>query len=186
MRVLGIDPGLTRCGYGVVDTFAGRRVSFVDVGVVRSEPHAEIGSRLATIHDGLEAVLDRHRPDEISMERLFAQHNRQTVMGIAQVSGVIMLLAHRHGIPLTLYTPSQVKAAVSGYGGADKGQVQRMVQTILGLAEPPQPADAADALAIAITRSWRPPTAASDSDGPDLTPAQRAWADALRRQGRTR
>lgn len=154
MRILGVDPGLTRCGLGVVDV-EGRRVTLVSVSVTTTPAGAEVPARLASISDALEALLAEHAPDAVAMERVFAQHNVRTVMGTAQASGVVMLAAQRAGLPLNLYTPSEVKAAVTGDGRAAKAQVGFMVARILGLTEPPKPADAADALAIAITHGWR-------------------------------
>ncbi|GAA1069908.1 crossover junction endodeoxyribonuclease RuvC [Kitasatospora arboriphila] len=155
MRVLGVDPGLTRCGVGVVDGAPGRPLRMVGVGVVRTPVDAEIGVRLLQIEQGLEQWLDEHRPDLVAVERVFAQHNVRTVMGTAQASAVAMLCATRRGIPVTLHTPSEVKAAVTGSGRADKAQVTAMVQRLLRLDAPPKPADAADALALAICHIWR-------------------------------
>ncbi len=156
MRVLGVDPGLTRCGLGVVETGAGRSVSLVDVTcrhvVARCTTPAD---RLVAIADAIDAAIDRHRPDAVAVERVFAQHNVRTVMGTAQVSGLVMVAARRRDLPVALYTPSEVKAAVSGSGRADKAQVGYMVAKLLGLEAVPTPADAADALAIAITHALR-------------------------------
>ncbi|WP_327675738.1 crossover junction endodeoxyribonuclease RuvC [Kitasatospora sp. NBC_00458] len=155
MRVLGVDPGLTRCGVGVVDGAPGRPLRMVGVGVVRTPADAEIGHRLLLVEQGIEGWLDEHRPDLVAVERVFAQHNVRTVMGTAQASAVAMLCATRRGIPVTLHTPSEVKAAVTGSGRADKAQVTAMVQRLLRLDAPPKPADAADALALAICHIWR-------------------------------
>jgi crossover junction endodeoxyribonuclease RuvC len=176
--VLGIDPGLTRCGVGVVDVATDRSARLVHVGVVRSDPGAPIEIRLAAIAAGLRAVIDEHQPTVIAVERVFAQHNRQSVMGTAQASGIALLVAGERGLPAATHTPTEVKAAITGYGAADKRQVQTMVARILRLDELPQPADAADALAIALCHAWRGGTAVAAS-GP-LTPAQQAWADAER------
>ena len=154
MRILGVDPGLTRCGIGVVDV-VGRRATLVSIEVAATASTWETPARLAVIADALDAAIALHRPDAIALERVFAQHNVRTVMGTAQASGVVMLAAERAGLTLNLYTPSEVKAAVTGDGRAVKSQVGFMVAKILGLAEPPRPADAADALAIAITHGWR-------------------------------
>lgn len=154
MRILGVDPGLTRCGLGVVDV-EGRRAALVSVGVAATPSTWETPARLASIADALDALIAEHKPDAISLERVFAQHNVRTVMGTAQASGIVMLAAERAGLTVNLYTPSEVKAAVTGDGRAQKPQVGFMVAKILGLAEPPKPADAADALAIAITHGWR-------------------------------
>ena len=178
LRVLGIDPGLTRCGVGVVDVAPDRSATLVHVGVVRSDAAAPIESRLATIAAGLRAIIDEHGPSVVAVERVFAQHNRQSVMGTAQASGIALLVAGERGIPAATHTPTEVKAAITGYGAADKRQVQAMVARILRLDELPTPADAADALALALCHAWRGGSPASAS-GP-LTPAQRAWADAER------
>lgn len=185
LRVLGIDPGLTRCGVGVVDVRADRSASLVHVGVVRSAPDLAVGERLAVIAAGLRIVLAEHRPDVVAVERVFAQQNRSTVMGTAQASGIALLLAAEHGLPAATHTPSEVKAAITGYGAADKRQVQSMVARVLRLEVLPQPADAADALAIALCHAWRRGGAdrtgtigAGAGDPGGLTPAQRAWAQA--------
>ncbi|WP_051944279.1 crossover junction endodeoxyribonuclease RuvC [Streptacidiphilus rugosus] len=155
MRVLGVDPGLTRCGVGVVDGAPGRVLTMVACGVVRTPAELDVPLRLHAIEEGLEGWFDAHRPDLVAIERVFAQHNVRTVMGTAQASAVAMLCATRRGIPVTLHTPSEVKAAVSGSGRAEKAQVGAMVTRILRLDAPPKPADAADALALAICHIWR-------------------------------
>lgn len=157
MRVLGVDPGLTRCGVGVVEGVAGRPLTMLGVGVVRTPADADLGSRLVAIEQGVEAWLDEHRPELVAVERVFSQHNVRTVMGTAQASAVAMLCAARRGIPVALHTPSEVKAAVTGSGRADKAQVGAMVTRLLRLDAPPKPADAADALALAICHIWRAP-----------------------------
>ncbi|HZK59871.1 MAG TPA: crossover junction endodeoxyribonuclease RuvC [Cryobacterium sp.] len=186
VRVLGIDPGLTRCGVGVVDVAGNRSAALVDVAVFRSDPGLPLERRLLLISHGIEEMLDRHQPAFVAIERVFAQHNVRTVMGTAQISGVALLLAARRGLPVTLHTPSEVKAAITGYGAADKKQVGTMVARILGLAEIPKPADAADALALAICHAWR--TGAAGGTLPGIgsvqavpqTPAQKAWLAAER------
>jgi crossover junction endodeoxyribonuclease RuvC len=155
MRVLGIDPGLTRCGLGVVEGSVGRPLRMVEVGVVRTPAELPLPLRLCRIEAGIEQWLDTYRPDAVAVERVFSQHNVKTVMGTAQASGVAVVAAARRGIPVALHTPSEVKAAVSGSGRADKQQVAIMVTRLLGLAEQPRPADAADALALAICHIWR-------------------------------
>ncbi len=155
MRVLGIDPGLTRCGLGVVDGSTGRPLTMVAVGVLRTAPDLDVAERLRLVDAGVEEWLDLHRPDVVAVERVFSQHNVRTVMGTAQASGVAMVAAARRGIPVVLHTPSEVKAAVTGSGRADKAQVQAMVARLLRLTELPTPADAADALALAICQVWR-------------------------------
>ncbi|TFB99738.1 crossover junction endodeoxyribonuclease RuvC [Cryobacterium sp. MDB1-18-2] len=186
VRVLGIDPGLTRCGVGVVDVAPNRTATLVDVTVLRSSPDLPLEQRLLLLSRGLEEMMDRHKPAFVAIERVFAQHNVRTVMGTAQISGVALLLAAQRGLTVTLHTPSEVKAAITGYGSADKAQVGAMVARVLGLSEVPKPADAADALALAICHAWR--TGASGGTLPTtdglaggaLTPAQAAWRAAER------
>jgi crossover junction endodeoxyribonuclease RuvC len=155
VRVLGVDPGLTRCGVGVVEGTPGRPCTLVDYGVVRSEPDDELAHRLLALEVALDELIARHRPDAIAVERVFSQHNVRTVMGTAQAGAVAILTAARAGLPVQTYTPSEVKAAVTGSGQADKAQVTTMVTRLLGLAQAPKPADAADALALAICHVWR-------------------------------
>jgi crossover junction endodeoxyribonuclease RuvC len=156
VRVLGVDPGLTRCGLGVVDGVPGR-VRLVAVGVAKTPADAELGARLVALEVEIDAWLDEHRPDAVAVERVFAQHNVRTVMGTAQAGAVAITAAARRGIPVALHTPSEVKAAVTGSGRADKAQVGAMVTRILRLQALPRPADAADALALAICHAWRAP-----------------------------
>ncbi|WP_084037809.1 crossover junction endodeoxyribonuclease RuvC [Demequina sp. NBRC 110053] len=178
MRILGVDPGLTRCGLGVIDAAGARRATLVHVEAATSAATDPTPARIARLADALERVLDAHRPECVALERVFAQHNVRTVMGTAQISGVVMLAAERRGLPVALYTPSEVKAAVTGDGRAAKAQVGFMVARILGVAEPPRPADAADALAIAIAHAWRGGAAPVGSGA--STSAQRRWAEAER------
>src|ERR1700751_1267691 len=149
MRVMGVDPGLTRCGLSMVESGRGRSVVALDVDVVRTPSDAPLAQRLLAISDAVEHWLDTHRPDVVAIERVFSQHNVSTVMGTAQAGGVIALAAARRGIEVHFHTPSEVKAAVTGTGGAGKGQVTSMVTKILALQTKPAPADAADALALA-------------------------------------
>lgn len=185
MRILGVDPGLTRCGLAVVDAGSRRQVRLLHVETARSDADAPTPERIAVLANAIEALISTYRPDSLALERVFAQHNVRTVMGTAQISGVVMLAAQRASIPVALYTPSEVKAAVTGDGRAAKTQVGYMVAKVLGLAEPPKPADAADAIAIAITHAWRGGAAPQGSGA--TTAAQRAWAEAeraaRRRQG---
>ena len=155
MRVLGVDPGLTRCGLGVVDGGVGAPLRAVAVDVVRTRSDADLGDRLVTIQTQLEHWLDLHQPDAVAVERVFSQQNVRTVMGTAQVSGLAIAAAARRGLPVALHTPSEVKAAVTGSGRADKAQVTAMVMRLLRLTERPTPADAADALALAMCHIWR-------------------------------
>jgi crossover junction endodeoxyribonuclease RuvC len=140
VRILGIDPGLTRCGVGVVDVFADRSARLVDVQVVRTSPTSELHHRLLAVGDGIDELVERHRPSVVAIERVFAQDNLSTVMGVAQISGVALAGAARRGLDVAMHTPSEVKAAVTGYGQADKRQVATMVARILGLDELPTPA----------------------------------------------
>ena len=177
--MLGIDPGLTRCGVGIVDVTPDRRATLVYVGVIRTPPELELERRLLAIGTGIAEALDEFAPQAVALERVFAQHNVRTVMGTAQASGVAMHAAAARGLTVGLHTPSEVKAAVTGYGAADKAQVGTMVARILRLAEVPKPADAADALALALCHAWRgSPTATSATSE---TPAQRAWRAAEKR-----
>lgn len=155
MRVLGVDPGLTRCGVGVVDGAPGRALQLVDVDVVRTPASMPVPERLMAIEQRLDDWVRRVEPDAVAVERVFSQHNLRTVMGTAQASAVAMLVAARHGLPVALHTPSEVKAAVSGSGRADKAQVALMVTRLLHLDVTPRPADASDALALAICHVWR-------------------------------
>jgi crossover junction endodeoxyribonuclease RuvC len=155
MRVLGVDPGLTRCGLGIVEGTPGKPPALVAVGVIRTPADLDVSKRLVRIEAELEEWITEHRPDSVAVERVFAQHNVRTVMGTAQASGVAMVVAARRGLPVALHTPSEVKAAVTGSGRAGKEQVTTMVTRILKLAERPTPADAADALALAICQVWR-------------------------------
>ncbi|WP_426515111.1 crossover junction endodeoxyribonuclease RuvC [Diaminobutyricibacter sp. McL0618] len=181
LRVLGIDPGLTRCGVGIVDVAPNRTARLVDVLVIRTPATMPLAERLLAVGDGIAELLDLHQPQAVAIERVFAQHNLKTVMGTAQVSGVALHAAAKRGLPVALHTPSEVKAAITGYGSADKKQVQAMVARILGLAEVPKPADAADALAIAICHAWRGSGANTPATGgAALTPAQAAWHAAER------
>ena len=160
MRVLGVDPGLTRCGFGLVDGRAGQPPQLVAVAVVRTPADLETARRLVQLEQAMEEWVVEHHPDAVAVERVFAQHNVQTVMGTAQAAGVAMLVAARRGIPVALHTPSEVKASITGSGRAGKEQVGAMVTRILRLESPPRPADAADALALAICHVWRGGTTA--------------------------
>lgn len=188
VRVLGVDPGLTRCGLGVVDGLPGRRARLVAVGVARSEVGLDVDQRLLAIERQVEEWIEEHGPDAVAVERVFAQHNVSTVMGTAQVAGIAMVAAARRRIPVALHTPSEVKAAVTGNGRAEKAQVQTMVARLLSLDELPRPADAADALALAVCHLWRPAGSlgAPQRAPGSMTSAQRAWAaaeQAARRRG---
>jgi crossover junction endodeoxyribonuclease RuvC len=155
VRVLGVDPGLTRCGVGVVDGVPGRPCALVGVEVLTTDPDEDFALRLLHLDRRLTELIDRHRPAAVAVERVFSQHNVRTVMGTAQAGAVAALAAARAGLPVQLYTPSEVKAAVTGSGQAGKAQVTAMVTRLLKLPERPRPADAADALALAICHVWR-------------------------------
>lgn len=193
-RILGIDPGLTRCGAGVVDYGDDRRMRMVHVEVIRTASGTDLPERLHLIGTGIERLLDTYEPEVLAVERVFAeQRNLNTVMGVAQVIGVALREAQRRGVRAQLHTPSEVKAAVSGYGQAEKTQVAEMVRRILRLTAPPKPADAADALALAICAAWKSPIAqltpharthgsGLEKSAPKrgVTPAQEAWLAAER------
>ena len=155
MRVLGVDPGLTRCGVGVVEGVPGRTCTLVAYYVLYTDQQDELPIRLLHLDTELTTLVAEHRPDSVAVERVFSQHNTRTVMGTAQAGAVAVLTAARAGLPVQMYTPSEVKAAVTGSGQADKAQVTAMVTRLLRLSAPPRPADAADALALAICHVWR-------------------------------
>lgn len=192
MRVMGIDPGLTRCGIGIVEVDVQRRAHLVYVDVIRSDTKLAWHFRLDKIYSGLETVIREHQPEIIAVERVFAKENLQSVTTTMQVMGIALLAAARASLPCAVHTPSEVKAAVTGSGTAGKAQVQHMVARILGLPKVPKPADAADALAIAITQGWRGTGILGEGADADftvslsgavnarqkLTPAQRIWAQA--------
>lgn len=192
---MGVDPGMTRCGIGIVESNGGRRISMVAVDVARTKPEMAPHHRLLMIWNAIEHAIKFYKPDVLAVERVFAQENVRSVTGTAQVAGIVMLAAAQSGLPLGMHTPSEVKAAVTGNGRAEKAQVQLMVQRILTLDEPPRPRDAADALAIAICHAWRGGALHMEdtdrsqhggagmlprAEGEDLTPAQRMWAKAER------
>ena len=149
MRVIGIDPGYAIVGWGVVD-YVGNRFAPVGYGAVLTDKDTPFEQRLAEIYTGVQDILRRYRPEALSLEKLFYQHNQTTVIGVAEARGVILLAAAQAGVPVFEYTPMQVKQAVTGYGKALKPQVQEMTRRLLGLPAIPKPDDAADALALAI------------------------------------
>jgi crossover junction endodeoxyribonuclease RuvC len=155
VRVLGVDPGLTRCGVGVVEGTPGRPCTLIAYYVVYTDPADGLPVRLLHLDRSLADLITEHRPDSVAVERVFSQHNVRTVMGTAQAGAVAVLGAARAGLDVQMYTPSEVKAAVTGSGQADKAQVTAMVTRLLRLSGPPRPADAADALALAICHVWR-------------------------------
>jgi len=155
MRVLGVDPGLTRCGVGIVEGAIGSPISLVGVGVILTPPEAPLEQRLLDLDQQLSEWINLWKPDVIAVERVFSQHNVRTVMGTGQAAGIALLLAAKAGIPVMMHTPSEVKASVTGSGRANKAQVALMVQKILNLETIPKPVDATDALALAICHIWR-------------------------------
>src|SRR5215471_12372926 len=155
MRVLGVDPGLTRCGMGVIDGVAGKPPALAAADVIRTPASADIAARLLALEVEIDRWLTEYEPDAVAVERVFSQHNVRTVMGTAQAGAIAILCAARRGLPVALHTPSEVKAAVTGNGRADKAQVTHMVTRLLRMSDPPRPADAADALALAICHLWR-------------------------------
>lgn len=173
MRVMGVDPGLTRCGLSVVESGRGRQVIALDVGVVRTPSDHPLQLRLLAISNEVDHWMDTHQPDVIAIERVFSQHNVSTVMGTAQAGGVIALAAARREIDVHFHTPSEVKAAVTGSGSAGKDQVTAMVTRILALQAKPTPPDAADALALAICHCWRAPMLARMAEVEAKAAAQR-------------
>jgi crossover junction endodeoxyribonuclease RuvC len=174
-RILGIDPGLTRCGVGVVELSKGRKVSLVEVRVLQSPKDQDLDARIGQIGKELEQMFKKHRPDVVAIERVFSQQNLSSVMGTAQISGVAIFLANKYSIPIAMHTPTEVKAAVTGSGRAGKSQVGLMVAKLLGLKEVPKPADAADALAIAICQGFR-----GVNSSTSYTKAQQQWNQAAK------
>lgn len=178
MRILGVDPGLTRCGVGIIDLSKGRELSLVDVRVLQSDSSLELAERLTVIKRQLSKLITEFQPHHVAIERVFAQHNLRTVMGTAQASGIALVEAFERGLPVEVHTPSEVKAAVTGNGRANKAQVAHMVKRILHMGEQPLLPDATDALALAICNAWR---SSLPREGVNtLTPAQQRWRDAER------
>jgi crossover junction endodeoxyribonuclease RuvC len=155
MRVLGIDPGLTRCGVGIVSGTPGSTLLLEGVGVIMTPADNDLDHRLLSLHSKITQWVQKYSPDVIAVERVFSQHNVRTVMGTAQAAGIALLVAAQNNIPVFMHTPSEVKAAVTGSGRANKAQVSEMVKRLLNLQEIPKPADSADALALAICHIWR-------------------------------
>ena len=155
LRVMGIDPGLTRCGIGVIEGLPGSSLKLVSVGVIKTPSEDPLEHRLLQLERELTRWVEEHRPDRIAVERVFSQHNVRTVMGTGQAAGIALLVAARSGIPVVMHTPSEVKAAVTGSGRANKVQVAEMVKRLLSLREIPKPVDSTDALALAICHIWR-------------------------------
>ncbi|NBU57749.1 MAG: crossover junction endodeoxyribonuclease RuvC [Actinobacteria bacterium] len=154
-RVLGFDPGLTRCGIGIVQGAVGKPLTLVGVGVILTAADLPLEKRLMQLEKELEEWIDLHKPDVMAVERVFSQHNVRTVMGTGQAAGIALLVAARRNMPVMMHTPSEVKAAVTGSGRANKVQVAEMVKRLLNLEVIPKPVDATDALALAICHIWR-------------------------------
>ncbi|MGA0061917.1 MAG: crossover junction endodeoxyribonuclease RuvC [Candidatus Planktophila sp.] len=154
-RVLGVDPGLTRCGVGVIEGSVGKALKLVGVGVILTSSELPLEKRLLQLEEELEQWISSHQPDVIAVERVFSQHNVRTVMGTGQAAGIALLVAARRNIPVVMHTPSEVKAAVTGSGRANKLQVAEMVKRLLNLESIPKPVDSTDALALAICHLWR-------------------------------
>ncbi|TSA21222.1 MAG: crossover junction endodeoxyribonuclease RuvC [Actinomycetales bacterium] len=155
MRVLGVDPGLTRCGLGIVENGTAQKLVMVGVGVIQTSADLELSQRLLALETELIIWINEYKPDVIAVERVFSQLNIRTAMSTGQAAGVALLIAARSGIPVAMHTPTEIKAAVTGSGRADKKQVALMVQKLLSLKEIPKPVDSTDALALAICHHWR-------------------------------
>lgn len=175
--IMGVDPGLTRCGVGVIREGARRSIDFVFVDTIKASIELPLQQRIAVVGNEIERLILEYRPDVIALERVFAQANLRSVMGVAQISGVVLYLAQKHGVAIHMHTPSEVKAAVTGSGRAAKAQIGEAVRRLLQLSEVPKPADSADALAIAITHAWR---GVAQVEGDATTKAQQAWMAAER------
>ncbi len=152
MRILGIDPGTGLLGFGVIDS-SGTKATMVDAGVIRTPSHQPDAERLITIYDELTAIIAETKPTHMAVEKLFFAQNVTTAMSVSQARGVVLLVGMQAGLVLSEYTPLQIKMAITGYGKADKKQVQEMVRLQLGLTEVPKPDDCADALAAALTHA---------------------------------
>ena len=176
--ILGVDPGLTRCGIGIIKAESSRKIALVHVDTIRTSPDTELSERVGSLGEAIETLIKKHEPNTIALERVFAQANVRSVMGVAQISGVVLMLANKYQIPVQMHTPSEVKAAVTGSGRAEKAQIGSAVTKILGLSEIPKPADSADALAVAICNAWKNSVSAGGET--TLTKAQQAWRDAER------
>ena len=153
-RILGIDPGTGILGFGVVDCALGRPLKMVTGGVITTPAHTPIEIRLEEIYNGLKDIIAETKPDEVSIEKLFFARNVTTAITVADARGVVILVAQKAGLPIYEYTPLQIKQTLTGYGKADKKQMQEMVRMQLNLQEVPKPDDAADALAAAITHHF--------------------------------
>jgi crossover junction endodeoxyribonuclease RuvC len=191
--VIGVDPGLTRFGFGLVRRHPDRKLEHITSGILTTSPQSDPQKRLLTLADGFEQLLIEHQPQAVALERVFSQANVSTVIGVAQISGIVLYLAEKNGIPVSVYTPTQVKAAVTGYGKAEKAQVANMVRRILALPDLKVMPDETDALALAVSHLWHPlvsvpPNGAaaaqhSTASSSPLTPAQKIWLEAERQRG---
>lgn len=153
-RILGIDPGTGILGFGVIDTEIGKSPKMITGGVISTPAHTPIEIRLEEIYNGLTEIIAETKPTEVSIEKLFFSKNVTTAISVAQARGVAILVAQQHKLPISEYTPNQIKQTLTGYGSADKKQVQEMVKIQLSLSQIPKPDDAADALAAAITHFY--------------------------------
>jgi crossover junction endodeoxyribonuclease RuvC len=178
VRILGVDPGLTRCGVGVIDARPDRTLSLVEVLVVQSAPSMPLPERLLALRGEFARLMEQHQPDRVAIEQVFAQQNLSSVMGVAQASAIAMVEAASRGIPVDMHTPSEVKAAVTGSGRANKAQVAAMVRRLLPIGDEKFLPDATDALALAICNAWRGRADAIASSATTLTPAQQRWREA--------
>ncbi len=191
MRILGVDPGLTRCGVGVIDTQPDRSIRLVEVLVIQTAPAQPLAERLLLLRSEFARLIDVHRPERVAIEQVFAQQNLSTVMGVAQASAIAMVEAAARSIPVDFHTPSEVKASITGSGRANKAQVAAMVRRLVSLSEDKLLPDATDALAIAICNAWRgradTPQVALNLAGSatTLTPAQQRWREAESRARRS-
>jgi len=181
--ILGIDPGLSRCGYGAIRR-EGQRMVPVAFGVLRTPPDAPLPERLAQLQADLDALFDDLTPAGVAVERILFQVNARTAITVGQASGLALAASARRGIPVVHYSPNEVKLAVTGYGAASKEQVQEMVARLCDLAAPPKPPDAADALALALCHLWAAPLRATDASGAERATSgfQRAVAAAMAKE----
>lgn len=153
MRILGLDPGLAILGFGIIDE-EGNKLKLVDYGIINSEPDITFPERLKLLYDDLDFLINRYKPNIVAVEELFYNRNATTAIKVAQARGIQVLCCQQHDLPLYEFTPLQVKQTITGYGRADKKQVQLMVKNLLNMDHMPQPDDAADAIAIAICLSF--------------------------------
>ena len=153
MRVLGIDPGIGICGFGLIETTSRADAKALDFGVVTTKIRAPLPSRLLELYEGLTEVFEACKPDVVSVEKLFFSKNITTGIAVAEARGIVLLVAEQHKLPVFEYTPNEIKKTLTGYGSAGKPQMEEMVRVHLGLESKPKPDDAADALAAAITHS---------------------------------